>query len=93
VLPLGYKSEWGFFKRGKVLNLGMLDPGRKDAIVAAQKEASLEGNATSTRIFLVLADQFLDVLQSVYGLSADDLAARSPDQLDPTLGLFLGERM
>src|SRR5579883_2363825 len=30
VLPLGFKNEYGIFKRGRILNLGMLDPGRTD---------------------------------------------------------------
>ncbi len=85
VLPLGQKKEYGFFRQEKILNLGMLDPGR-------EKEISLEA-FPRRRIFLVLAEQFLDVLQSCYGLSANQVALMGAEELDPTLRMFLGERL
>jgi len=93
VIPLGSGNERGFFKRGKILNLGLLDPGRMDAIETAVSEARAHEEITNHREFLVLADQFLDILQTVYGVNASDLAKRDPGQLDPTLAMFLEERV
>jgi len=90
VLPLGFKAETGFFKRGKTLNLGMIDPGRKDAIELAEKEAGPE--FTRSKRFLVLADQFISVLYSVYELSPAQLMKIPSEALDRTLSLFLEEK-
>jgi hypothetical protein len=93
VLMLGFKSQYGFFKRGKTLNIGMLDPGRKDALAAAEKEVRTHGHDfKNTKVFLLLADQFLNVVQSAYGLSLDEIASRPSENLDRTLALFLEER-
>lgn len=89
VLPLGVKTR-GLFGKRKVLNLGMLDPGRLDAVAAVQREAQ---GVSGTQVFLVLADQFLEVLRSVYGLTEAQIAAKAQAELDPTLTLFLDERI
>lgn len=93
VLPLGFKSEYGFFKPGKTLNLGMLDPGRVESLQTAEVEAKKKSDMTRTKIFLVLAEQFLEVLQHVYGVGMQDLLKRSPDTLEPTLVMFLEEKL
>src|ERR1700751_1048512 len=54
VLPLGFKNEYGLFKSGRILNLGMLDPGRKDALQAAETEARKHTESNRTKVFLVL---------------------------------------
>jgi hypothetical protein len=93
VLPLGFKSEYGFFKPGKTLNLGMLDPGRSESLKAAEDEAKKKSDLTRTKVFLVLAEQFLEVLQQAYNISMQDLTKRSPDTLEPTLVMFLEEKL
>ena len=93
VLPLGFKSEYGLFKSGRIMNLGMLDPGRKDSLKAAEDEARAnKAESSRTKVFLVLAEQFLDVLQTVYGISRAEIAKRSPEEVEPTLLMFLEER-
>lgn len=92
VLPLGFKSEYGFFRPGKTLNLGMLDPGRVESLKIVEEEAKKKSDMTQTKCFLVLAEQFLEVLQQVYGVSMQDLTQRSPDSIEPTLVMFLEEK-
>lgn len=89
VLPLGHKTT-GLFGMKKTLNLGLLDPGRTDALAAAEKAARANEDSSKTRVFLVLADQFLEVLQTVYGVSLDQIAARPASEIDPTLAMFIG---
>jgi hypothetical protein len=93
VLPLGFKNEYGLFKSGRILNLGMLDPGRADALKVAVEESKVQAESNRTKVFLILAEQFLDVLQSVYGISHADVAKRNPERLEPTLAMFLEERL
>ena len=92
VLPLGFKAEYSLFSKGTILNLGLLDPGDKQAIQAAENEARKSFQFTRTKVFLILADQFLDVVQSTYGLSAVEIAQRSEEDVDRTLSLFVHER-
>ena len=90
VLPLGFKSSQGLFSRGRTLNLGMLDPARKDFQTAAEQEIQSKERFDKTRVFLILADQYLEVLQSVYGMSQEDIARRPSSAVEPTLAMFLG---
>lgn len=93
-LPLGSKTEYRLFRKGKILNVGLLDPGRQDAklaIAAAQEEAGKK--YTNLKFFLILADQFLGILQSVYGVDPETLKKGkcSPGlaDLDKTLAMFI----
>ena len=91
-LPLGFKKEYGLFRRGgQTLNVGLLDPGRRDALADIEKAVRAQIPGQRSKVFLVLADQFLDVLDKVYGVSRAALLRRPEEQLDPTLRLFLTE--
>jgi|GEM_PF-1245844 len=91
-LPLGFKTEYRMFKPRKILNLGLLNPSRADSLAevekAAQAKLGREG-LQGVKVFLVLADQFLDVVRDVYGMTDEKLRKMKPTELDATLTLFL----
>ena len=87
-LPLGSKTDYGLFRKGKILNIGMLDPGRQDAKL--EISAAQEGGKqyTQLKFFLILADQFLGILQSVYGVDPEALR-KEKSGIDKTLAMFI----
>lgn len=95
VVPLGFKTERKFFRTRKVLNIGQLDPGRKTATDEALRIASGKlgsGEIAGVKVFLVLAEQFLQILNQVYQTSDESLRIREHAQVDDTLSLFLEHR-
>lgn len=89
VLPLGYKTVWKFFRPKKLLNIGLIDPSRKDAIEAIHARAQEvlgAGNWVGTKRYLILADEFVNVMERVYKVAPAQMAS---DASDPTLRLFL----
>lgn len=90
-LPLGLKQVPGLFRSRKLLNLGLLDPSRQDAIEAASELArpSVGETFAGVKTYLVLAHDFVPVLEKVYGVPSESLAAMPPHALDPTLKMFL----
>ena len=94
-LALGFKTEYRFFKPRRVLNIGLLDPGQKQTIreveEAAEKSLGSEAFA-GVKIFLILADQFLDVVNAVYSINELQIGQRPTQEVDKTLALFLGEQ-
>jgi hypothetical protein len=92
VLPLGFKQERGLFGSRKVLNLGFLNPADAEAVREAENaaRAKLGPNAfQGVKVFLVLADQFLETLEKVYGIGARELRELEPSRLHETLQLFM----
>ena len=95
-LPLGVKTESSFFRRRRCLNIGMLDPSRKEAVERAfalaksRKGAEVDGaTLAEPKVFLVLADQYLAVLRSVYGVADSGVAeAVRGGRVDPVLSLY-----
>lgn len=88
VLPLAHKTERRFiFGTRKRLNVGMLDPASKEALAAVEKLTA--GQFDGIKIFLVLADQFLEVVRQVYGVSPDQLRRKGADELSDRLQMFL----
>lgn len=100
LLPLGAGKESGFLKSRKVLNVGLLDPAREDAIAFAemrvaelkQQESShrkvLEG-IQGIKVFLILADQFLGILHTIYQVEEETVRGRDAASLDPTIVMYL----
>ena len=93
VLPLGFKEERKLFGGGKrLLNLGMLTPARKerveDLLMLAQGRPGA-GKIDGIKIFLILVDQYLDVLRAVYKMGEDEIRKRGSESLDATLAMVL----
>ena len=87
-LPLGTKTEFRFFRRKKILNLGLLNPSRVEVIQRVERELKT-GEFDSVRVFLILANHFMAVLEAHYGITMDQLRARGPKEICPTLWMFL----
>jgi hypothetical protein len=91
-LPLGFKTERRFFRTRKMLNLGLLSPERKDSAEEALRIARTRpggDDIQGVKVFLVLADHFLQVLNQVYRKSDAELRGRDQAQVDETLLMFL----
>jgi hypothetical protein len=89
--PLGFKTEQKLFRARKLLNVGFLDPAREDAqkLILAIAEAKLgAGSVHAVKPFLILPDQFMDIMTQVYGLKAADIRARDLTTLDGTLAMY-----
>lgn len=93
VLPLGFKrGGYSLFRASRTFNLGMLDPASRESQKTAEEEVRKNGeNFQRTQVFLVLADQFLDVLSSVFDVKMKDLLQRPPESVDGTLALSLDD--
>jgi hypothetical protein len=93
VLPLGLKNKRGIFKSSIQLNLGFLNPKHKENVGRELETLAAKGNQSihATKCYLVLVDEFLHVLDKVYGLNSEKLRAISKDSrdLDETLKMFL----
>lgn len=92
-LPLGFKTERRFFRERRVLNIGMLDPQRVDAVKEVERIARESRDAgkkiDGTKVFLVLTDQFLDVVRSVYGVPEGQMRDFDPARMEPVLAMYL----
>ena len=63
-----------------MLNLGLLDPTRKDAVDEALRLATAklgEKEVQGVKVFLIVADQFLAVMRQVYGQGDAACGART----------------
>ncbi len=92
VLPLGYKTEYKLFRSKKILNIGLLDPAQKEIATQIEnlaQEKLGKNSISSIKVFLILADQYLDILNSVYGMSEEEIRRQDLQKLDPTLSMFL----
>jgi hypothetical protein len=85
-LPLGSKKSTKLFRSGTIVNVGMLDPSDTSAIKAMEAIFRSRGNALGIKVFLILADQFLDALDRVYGQKEEDFQGKP---LQETLALYL----
>lgn len=84
-LALGTKKHSGLFRSGHSVNIGMLNPADTAALKAVEKLVKERSEAVGIKVFLVLADQFLDALKTVYGKTEDSF--NGPVQ--ETLALYL----
>jgi hypothetical protein len=91
-LPLGFKTNYHFFRKEKRLNIGFLNP--KDAKLVDEVEKSCRDRLgpsvfTKTNVYLILADEFIETLKEVFHVDSDALRRCPTDQLDDTLLKFL----
>jgi hypothetical protein len=93
-LPLGFKKVSGFLSRKRVANVGFLDPGNKESVSSVRnilRERLGKDGVSDIKIFLLLADQFMDVLRESYGQHRSQLQGLDPEKLDPVLALSLNQ--
>jgi len=91
-VPLGFKTGYRLFKAHKMLNMGFLNPARTEAIAEVERLAKAKMGENSFRglkIFLILSDQFLDVLEQVFSITEEEIRKRDPSHVDETLHMFL----
>ncbi len=89
-LPLGLKKREGFLSKGKLLNIGFLNPSNQQNVKEVEKIVRQKlhtHQVTDIKIYLILADQFLHIVREVYGL--DIQSANSDFEFDEVLKLFL----
>jgi hypothetical protein len=91
-LPLGWTEERKLLRTRKLLNLGMLNPQRGEAIRAVEawlSQLQPELKVAGVRPFLILPDQFLEILVSKYQMTEATIRDRGAAALDPLLCQFL----
>lgn len=91
VLALGLKKSYGLFRQGKYLNIGLLDPSNLNnlkEIEAIALDRLKNENVLGIKVFLVLSDQFLDVLREVYGKDESEISGHTG--VDKVLSQYLG---
>ena len=79
------ETKW-LVRRYRRLNIGMLNPDRAEAFRSIDNVARA---AETVKVFLVLPDEFLSVLEREYGITDADILSRKPEEVDPVLMLFL----
>lgn len=87
VLPLGFKTEFHFFRKRKVLNLGLLNPEATDLkeIKEAAKKSLGEDAFSNVQVFKIDAEAFVKVLEKHYGIKKESLEAIASGEAHPTL--------
>jgi hypothetical protein len=91
-LALGYKTEHVFFRKQKMLNIGLLDPSRAETVqelLRVANEKLGQEPAQGVKVFLLLAAQFVQVLDAVYGTGEAKLRGHDLSEMDNTLALYL----
>ena len=95
VLPLGFKKEFRFFRTRNLLNIGVLDPANKNELKLIEREAkkrSPDRPIHGLKTYLVLPDQFLEILEKIYKISKEELKKRDPKELIASLREFMEKR-
>lgn len=91
-LPLGFKTEQRLFRTKRLLNIGLLSPERADKIVPElDRLARKKGGAEAfqdIKIYLILAEQLVEVLAKKYAFPEASLKAFEGD-MDERLILYL----
>lgn len=92
VLPLGFKTDMKLFRNKKLLNLGLVSPERQGTTLPELERLAKERIGQDTfqdiKVYLILAEQFFEVLEKVY--STSEAAIREMDtELDERLIIFL----
>lgn len=89
VLPLGSKTtSTVLFRREKRLNVGMVDPSDRQARKAIEEFISNRAEFSSIKYYLVLPEQFIAILKSVYGVKEPAIVRDSKNE---SVRLFLPE--
>lgn len=96
VLPLGFKTISRFFKSEKRLNVGFLDPNSKTVQIVIESliQGKFESQARmEIQRFEVRAEQLLDIIEKVYGVSVATLKTMDSSAVHPKLRQAAAERV
>lgn len=92
VLPLGFKTDMKLFRNKKLLNLGLVSPERQGTTVPELEKLAKERIGENTfqdiKVYLILAEQFFEVLEQVYSTSEADIREMDAE-MDERLIIFL----
>lgn len=92
LLPLGFKTDVKFFRSKKLLNIGLLSPERASKLLPEveklAKEKLGENAFQEVKVYLILAEQFVEVMNKVYELSETGIQ-ETQSELDERLILYL----
>jgi hypothetical protein len=75
-----------------MLNIGFLNPSHAELLssIAALAHRRLGDKAfDDIKVYLILADQFLETLKTVYGITETEIRSLPPKQVNDTLQMFL----
>ncbi len=86
LVPLGYKDEFHWFRTRKRLNVGVLNPDRRESIDWVKENV---GNVKAFKTFQVLPEEFLRTLELCYGVERSTLLDLNSDEIDTNLALYL----
>lgn len=86
LIPLGYKSEFHWFRTRKRLNVGVLNLEK----ISAQAWVSAHVDTVKAfKTYQVLPEEFLQTLELCYGIERSTLLDLSADRIDVNLALYL----
>ncbi len=94
-LPIGFKKETRFLgkNRRRSFSFGMINPTQLKTVLDVLQLKSPANRRkdplSSGKAYLVLVDQFWELLSESFKVSEDDLRKFSPDQIHPVLRDFL----
>lgn len=91
VVALGISAGQTLFKKNKrTLNLGFLNPQNADRV--AKVEALIRSKGIpfdAFKSYLVLVDQFVEVLTTIYQVKEETISKREPQKIEESLQLYL----
>jgi len=91
---LGFKIKKSLFRSQKILNVGLLEAPDDQSLAEIKKSAisNLGSDAfESIQVYLIFADQLLDVLRVVYGVEEDFIKSLPKISVNRILRMFLAE--
>ena len=92
-LPLGFKTKAKFLSSEKHINVGFLDPTQKESLTSVEAAIrTLDPSFAGMKIYLILADEFIEVLRSTYGLDEGHLQERFHSVMNRTLKNYLSSQ-
>lgn len=86
LLPLGYKSEFHWFRTRKRLNVGVLNMEKASAQTWLNTQTD---SVKAFKTYQILPEEFLQTLELCYGVERSTLLGLEADRIDVNLALYL----
>lgn len=84
-LPLGSKRGVWPFRRRLLLNVGLVNPKDREAVSEIKRCARVASDFNGLQLYRLAVDEFLSIVQVVYGLTRESLLALPETHLEPSL--------